>query len=188
MNTPAHVIFNLALLGRQKQPQWNPLIIWGALVPDLALFGFYGWMKLATDIPESQIWQVEYFRDDWQQLFTIFNSIPLALLGFGLMLYAQRTGIALLFASAVLHCLEDLPVHHDDAHRHFWPLSDFRFISQVSYWDRDHYGGIVAPIEMVLMLAASVYVFKRVRSRWTKGLLIIANALPLLAHTWFTLT
>ncbi len=188
MNTPAHAIFNLALLGQKKQPDWNPLIIWGALIPDLAMFGFYLWMKLATDTPESQIWGVEYFRDRWQTLFDLFNSIPLALLGIGAMLYYKRTGIALLFASILLHCLEDLPLHHDDGHRHFWPLSDFRFESPVSYWDRAHYGHIVGPIEVVLMAIASIYVFRRVRSRLTRGLLIVANALPPLGYAWFTLT
>lgn len=185
MNTPAHAIFNLALLGRKKQPQWNPLIIWGALIPDLAMFAFYLWLKLATDIPESQIWQVEYYRPFWQTLFDWFNSIPLALLGMGVMFYARRTGIALLFASILLHCLEDLPVHHDDGHRHFFPLSNFRFESPVSYWDPDHYGIVVGRIEMVLVVIASIYVFRRVRSRWTKGLLISANVLPLLTYLWF---
>lgn len=102
------------------------------------------------------------------------------------MIYARRTGIALLFASIVLHCLEDLPVHNDDAHRHFWPLSNFRFESPVSYWDPDHYGAIASRVELVLMLAASVYVFSRVRSRWAKALLIVANLLPLAAYVYFT--
>ena len=119
MNTPAHAVFNLALLSRKQQPQWNPLIIWGALIPDLAMFGFYFWLKLIADIPESQIWRTEYYRASWQLLFDFFNSIPLALLGMGVTIYAKRTGIALLFASILLHCLEDLPVHHNDAHRHF---------------------------------------------------------------------
>ncbi len=187
MNTPAHAIFNLALLSRKNKPQWNPLIIWGALIPDLAMFVFYLWLRLATDIPEGQIWRVEYYRPFWQTLFDWFNSIPLAVLGMGVMLYAKQIGIALLFASILLHCLGDLPLHHDDGHRHFLPFSDFRFESPISYWDPAHYGGIFGPIEVVLMLFASVYVFRRVRSRWTKGLLLVANLLPPLVYIWFTL-
>jgi len=186
MNTPAHAIFNLALLGRKNKPQWNPLIIWGALIPDLAMFVFYLWLRFATDIPEGQIWRVEYYRPFWQTLFDWFNSIPLAVLGVGVMLYAQQAGLALLFASILLHCLGDLPLHHDDGHRHFLPFSNFRFESPVSYWDPAHYGGIFGPIEMVLMAIASVYVFRRVRSRWTKGLLLVANLLPPLVYIWFT--
>ncbi|MGB3299938.1 MAG: hypothetical protein WBA76_16855 [Phormidesmis sp.] len=191
MNTPAHAVFNLALLGQKKEPQrnsrWNPLIIWGAIIPDLSMFGFYLWLRLATDIPEDQVWQVEYFKPAWQTLFDYFHSIPVALLGLGVMCYAQRPGMAFLFGSMVLHCLEDLPLHHDDAHRHFLPLSNFRFESPFSYWDPAHYGGFFGPLEMVLMVAASAYVFRRVRSRLTKGLLIVANALPLLTHLWFAM-
>ncbi|MGD1895780.1 MAG: hypothetical protein ACFB16_02395 [Phormidesmis sp.] len=185
MNTPAHAIFNLAILGRKKQPDWNPLIIWGALIPDLAMFGFYAWLKL-LDIPEAQIWNVEYYRPFWQDVFDFFNSIPLALVGIAIALYFSKTGLALLFSSVVLHCLQDLPLHVDDGHRHFWPLSQFRFESPVSYWDPNHYGNIAAPIELALMIVASIYVFRRVRSRWTKGLLIVSNVLPLLVVLYFT--
>ncbi len=188
MNTPAHAVFNLALLGQKKQPQWNPLIIWGAVIPDISMFGFYLWMRLVADVPASQIWRVEYFKPQWQLLFDIFHSIPLALLGVGLMLYFKSPGVALLFSSIALHALEDLPLHHDDAHRHFLPLSNFRWESPFSYWDPAHYGNILEPLELALMVIASVYVFRRVRSRQTQGLLIVASALPLLGHLWFTMT
>ncbi len=145
-------------------------------------------MRLGTDISEGQIWRVEYFRPAWQLVFDGFHSIPLALIGLVVMLKAKRTGVALLFVSIALHALEDLPVHHDDAHRHFLPFSNFRFISPVSYWDNDHFGAIAGSIEFILMITASLYLFSRVRSRWTKGLLIVANALPLLAHLWFSTT
>ena len=178
MNTPAHAIFNLALLGRKHRPEWNPLIIWGALIPDLAMFGFYALMKFAR-ISESQIWNEEYYRPFWQNLFDVFNSIPLAGAGIAIALYFERKAIALLFVSVILHCLQDLPLHVDDGHRHFWPLSQFRYESVVSYWDPNHYGHIVAPIEFALTGLACAYVFRRVRSRWTKGLLVASIALPL---------
>ncbi|MEL6489470.1 MAG: hypothetical protein AAFV85_17445 [Cyanobacteria bacterium J06634_6] len=184
MNTQAHAILNLALLGQKKKPQWNPLIIWGALIPDLAMFVFFGWM-MANQIPGEQIWGVEYFRPFWQDVFDFFNSIPLAIMGIAAALYWKRTGIALLFGSIMLHCLEDLPLHVDDGHRHFWPFSEFRFESPVSYWDFNHYGNIVAPLELLLVLVLSFYVFKRVRSRWTKGLVVVSNVLPLLIGLYF---
>lgn len=184
MNTPTHAILNLAFLGRKDQPSWNPLIIWGALIPDLAMFGFYALLKF-QGVSESQIWQTEYYRPFWQDVFDLFNSIPLAVLGLFVMLHFKRTGWALLFGSIVLHCLEDLPLHADDGHRHFWPFSQFRFESPVSYWDPSHYGHIAAPIELVVMWIASVYVFRRVRSRWTKALLILSSALPPLVYIYF---
>ena len=51
---------------------------------------------------------------------------------------------------ALLHVAGDFPVHHDDAHRHFFPLSDWRFASPVSYWDSSHYGDLFFPAELAV--------------------------------------
>ena len=110
MNTPAHAIFNLAILSRKHRPEWNPHIIWGALIPDLAMFGFYLLLKLAG-ISEGQIWREEYYRPFWQNLFDFFNSIPLAPIGLVVMAYWGHLGWSLLFTSVILHCLQDfLPI------------------------------------------------------------------------------
>lgn len=184
MNTPSHAILNLAILGRRSQPQFNPTIVIGALIPDVAMFMFYGWARLIAQIPERQIWRELYYEPFWQNIFDLANSIPLALMGLGIALYYRRTAIALLFASIILHCLEDLPLHHDDAHRHFWPFSQFRFVSPVSYWDPAHYGDIAGPLEVALVLIASLYLFRLIRSRWGKGLLIGVNLLALTQYSW----
>ena len=53
-------------------------------------------------------------------------------------------------AAALLHLTFDLPFHHDDAHPHFWPFSDWRFTSPLSYWDPAHDGGVIALAEVGL--------------------------------------
>ena len=184
MNTPTHAILNLAFLGHKEQPSWNPLIIWGALIPDLAMFGFYALLKF-QGISEPQIWGTEYYRPFWQDVFDLFNSIPLAVIGIAVMLHFKRTGWALLFGSIVLHCLEDLPLHVDDGHRHFWPLSNFRFESPISYWDPDHHGAAVAGVEYALVLFASWRVWKLLRSHWMRALLIVSNGLMGLVYVRF---
>jgi hypothetical protein len=73
----------------------------------------------------------------------------------------QRRLIFLLAASALLHMFFDLPLHHDDAHRHFLPLSDWRFESPISYWDPRYYGNIVIRIEMAFAMLACAYVAGR---------------------------
>ena len=85
-------------------------------------------------------------------------------------------------ASMVLHHLADLPLHHDDAHQHFWPLSSVRFISPVSYWDVDHLGRLGATIELVLVLIASAYLLPRLSSRFSQGLLASTVALVAVAY------
>ncbi|WP_419857635.1 hypothetical protein [Candidatus Palauibacter irciniicola] len=81
---------------------------------------------------------------------------------------ARLTAWALFVASMILHALGDLPLHREDAHRHFFPFSDWRFTSPVSYWDPDHYGGYAAIGEVLLVLAVSVFLFRayRGRGRW----------------------
>ena len=68
--------------------------------------------------------------------------------------------------SMLIHCGFDFFLHNDDAHHHFFPLSDFAFESPVSYWDAAHYGNIVAPIEVCATLAVSVYLFRRLQTRF----------------------
>jgi len=133
MNTPSHLILNLALLRRPDQGGYTWPILLGAMAPDAALFVFYGWAKWVQQLPESVIWREAYYSQPWQDIFAIGNSIPLALLGLAVSVALKQTAWGLFFASMVLHHLCDLPLHHDDAHRHFVPLSDVRFTSPVSY-------------------------------------------------------
>ena len=193
MNTPTHAILNLAILGRKSHPEWNWHIVLGSLIPDAAMFLFYGWAKLIAGMPEQQIWGTAYYEPFWQDMFDIWNSIPLALLGIGIGIglgrwqqwKAKGVAISICCASIILHCLADLPLHSDDGHRHFWPLSNFRFESPVSYWDPNYYGNIFAWFEFALVLGLSLYVYQLIRSRWGKGLLVVSNVLMMIAFSLF---
>ncbi|MEM6253705.1 MAG: hypothetical protein AAF821_12365 [Cyanobacteria bacterium P01_D01_bin.156] len=196
MITNSHVILNLALLGRRSKTHLNSAIFWGALVPDLAMFGFYGWAKLIARMDEATIWNEAFFEPFWQDIFAVGNSIPLAVLAIGIALWLQRryprwqtlaTTIIFLALSVILHCLADLPLHADDGHRHFWPLSNFRYQSPVSYWDPAHHGRLFALVEGGLVLLASVWVWRLLRSRWARVLLIGSNVLMGIAYTQFYL-
>ncbi|MEO0408095.1 MAG: hypothetical protein AAF289_12165 [Cyanobacteria bacterium P01_A01_bin.135] len=150
MNTPAHIVLNLLFLGRADQGVALPVIC-GAILPDLPMFVFYGIQKL-RGIPERVIWRQSYYEPGWQNFIDLFNSIPLILVGLGIAWWlGSRSGI-LLAVSMLLHIAGDLPLHHDDGHRHFFPLSDWRFESPVSYWDPNHYGGIVTVIEVLAVI------------------------------------
>ena len=74
----------------------------------------------------------------------------------------------------MLHLLLDFPLHNDDARAHFWPLTMWKFESPLSYWDRDHYGGVVAPLEAILALALCVILWLRFTRLWPR--FVIANA------------
>ena len=73
----------------------------------------------------------------------------------------------------------DFALHRKDAHRHFFPFSDWRFQSPVSYWDPRHYGGIVTTIEMVVVVAGAVVLFKQCPGRGPRaflGLILLCYA------------
>ena len=173
MNTPSHYIVNLALLG--NAPNTNTAITIGAILPDLPIFVFYTVAKLIYQLPEHQIWSEAYYEPLWQNLVALFHSIPLALIGLSLCLYYSWKPGALFCLSLVLHSLLDLPVHNDDAHRHFFPFSDYRLISPFSYWDPQHYGNWVATVELLLVLALTPVVFKRLHSWLAKGVVVVIN-------------
>ena len=54
-------------------------------------------------------------------------------------------------ASAFVHAVCDIPVHHDDGPLLLWPFDwSTRYVSPVSYWDPDHYGIPVSIAEHLL--------------------------------------
>ena len=183
MQTHGHYVLNLALLGKTIAPKHNIAITIGAILPDIPLFIFYLIAKYIYHLPEGKIWGEAYYDPDWQNIFAISHSIPLALIGFVIFWCLDWKWGAILCVSMVFHCLLDLPVHNHDAHRHFYPVSDYRFYSPFSYWDINHHAKIVAGIEAALVLIASPLVMDLLKTPYTKGILILINVLYLLTYS-----
>ena len=157
MMTPSHIAASLFVWRRESA--WRDLVavVAGAVLPDATMFLFYGYQKM-MGATEASIWNTLYFLDHWQYTFDVFNSFPIALI---LLLIAWRLNcrwLQLFLLSAMLHMIFDLPLHHDDGHRHFLPISNWRFESPISYWDPKHFGWIVAPIELLGSIAALIFV------------------------------
>ena len=84
----------------------------------------------------------------------------------------------LIFGVAALsHVLSDFLVHTDDAHVHFWPFSDWRFHSAVSYYQSSHYGDIFRVFEMVLNAGLTIYLFVRFK-QWPVRVFAVLFAAP----------
>lgn len=98
---------------------------------------------------------------------------------------AEWPRVRIVAASMLLHVAVDLPLHGEDAHRHFYPLSDWRFVSPVSYWDPARYGRIVAPFELLLVAILSALIYRRVRTPAGRVALILANLLYLAGFAGF---
>lgn len=196
MNTPGHYVLNLALLGKFTTSANNSMtgispgvaIAIGAVLPDVPIFIFYLVAKYIYKMPEGKIWSEAYHETFWQNAVALFHSIPLALMGATIFYFANWKPGMILCISMVFHSLLDLPVHNNDAHRHFFPFSNYRFVSPLSYWDKNHYGSMVAFIEMALVLALNPVVISLLNSPWTKGIVIVIDLFYLLRYLRFYLS
>lgn len=161
MNTPAHLILNAVVLGRgSSRKLWTPIAL-GALLPDLPMFGFYLYQRLFVGSPEHLIWSELYFTSHWQAFFDVFNSLPIIGL-LALVAWRARSPWWLAcLASMALHCVADLPLHREDAHAHFYPISSWHFVSPVSYWDPRHHGDVFLSIELLGMLLGAAVLWRR---------------------------
>ncbi len=187
MNTPSHYILNLALLGKTIAPKSNVAITVGAILPDMPIFIFYLMAKLVYKLPEGKIWSETYYEPFWQNCVALFHSIPLAAIGVVVFYWLNWQPGIVLCISMMGHSLLDLPVHHDDAHRHFFPFSEYRFISPFSYWDTRHYGKTVAFIEMALVIGVNPIAMSLLNSPWTKGFVVAIDVFYLLGYYRFYL-
>ncbi len=189
MNTPAHAIINLLLFGKRHRKTHSVAIIAGALIPDAPMLGFYLWEKM-HGIAEHVIWGTRYYQAAWQGLFNSFHSFPILALATWIAWRTRHSGWAIFFASMFCHSLWDIPVHHSDAHAHFFPLSDYRFISPISYWEPAHFGLWVSALEISIMLLGSIYLLRSsqsiVKTRWVIGLLSVYLLLLTAAITLWT--
>ena len=182
MMTQTHLLVGTALFAKPDQWLRNAGVIVGSLLPDAAIFVLFGWSKL-VGIEERRVWDELYWQEPWRMWVAAQNSVLLygALVVVAILMLRAvrglfRIGLFLFFlaAAALAHVALDFPVHHHDAHRHFWPLSDWTFRSPVSYWDPAFHGRTMMAVEGVLAVVLAGWLFTRFRSWRVRGLLVLA--------------
>lgn len=188
MMTQTHTLVAACLFARPERPaRQNLAILIGSFLPDAAIYILFIWSKFAQ-IPENQLWRDLYFSEPMLIFTAIGNSFPLyfVILLIAIMWAKRKTTeedygklalgstLGLLALAAMTHLAGDLPVHAKDAHPHFWPLTGWRFHSPVSYWDKNHYGGIFSLIEAALGVVLSIIIFRRFKQWWVRLLAVLA--------------
>ena len=182
------MLVSIATLGRRGDGRRNTAAALGAILPDVPLFVLFVAARFAMGQPSSEIWTRTYFEPGWQLAVDVAHSVPLALAGLALARWRGHAAWQALFGSMLLHSALDLPVHTDDAHRHFLPVTSWRFHSPVSYWDPRDYGRQVALAEITAALALSVRVFRLLTSRAARAMVgamavvYLAGATMLMRH------
>ena len=188
MNTATHILTASAVLARRNQPYRNTAILVGAFLPDLSIFALFAWAKM-NGFSQAIIWHELYWQEPWQTFGAISNSFPIWLLVLAIGLLSRSKVMLVVAAAAIIHLALDFPVHADDAHKHFWPLTDWRFHSPLSYWDTNHHSQFVMAAEFVLCLAALIALWLRF-SGWLVRTGLVAAMLSLIAvpvFFWATL-
>ena len=180
--TQTHILVGLALLGRPQERTRNGMVVAGGIVPDATIFVMYG-IETLKGTDETKIWRDVYFSPFRQDVVAWRNSIPLYLvllsMAWILISKGNRTAgklLAVFAGSCLAHMALDFPVHVEDAHRHLFPLSNFRFRSPVSYWDPRHFGVQMMALESLLGIGISVYLirkFKNLFARLGIGMLLL---------------
>ncbi len=180
MNTQSHILMGAVLFGG-KVPRSAIAAALGGFVPDLPMLAIVAYLRMSGH-DFGEIFGTLYWSPWWQIANAMGHNFLLWSAVILLSLYVQQRGgdraglasLALPFAAAALvHSGADFLLHREDAHMHFWPLSEWRFVSPVSYWDRNHYGLQFSLFEAVLGIIMAALLF----AQWKRWPVRIALAL-----------
>lgn len=163
MNTPAHLLIGAALFGHRNNGVVLGGALLGGLIPDFSLYLMAGISLFVLSIPANLVFNELYFSDSWQLVFGIDNSLLLWGAACAFSLKSGKPFFIALTGAALVHLICDFALHNDDARAHFWPLSQWRFFSPLSYWDSQHHAAIVAPVEGAIAAVATLFL---IRNRW----------------------
>lgn len=208
MMTMTHMLVAAAATTRAKSSKTQIGLAWLAgTFPDLSVVAMVIYARFVGF--EGNMWRQPdglYWVEPWQFFSAVTNSIPLyaVILLAGYLLYrrvqlkiaqgepstaAVKVSQALMIfgGGALLHVLFDFPVHTDDAHVHFWPLTDWRFYSNVSYYQPSNYGDIVGWVQLVLAVAMLVILMRRFKT-WPviafSIFLVLPHLLQIIPREW----
>lgn len=197
MNTQTHVIMGAALFGgKLPRRAWAGAL--GGLIPDVPMLVIVLSLR-AFGIPAPVIFGLLYWQNWWQicngiaHNFWLWGGLCLLSVWMRERLSSSaaamdRWGLVLTFsASALLHSCVDFLVHREDAHMSLWPVTRWKFISPVSYYDPAHYGHVMATFEALMGLVLAAVLLRQFGNRWVRGALAIAMLLYVAVPAYFIL-
>jgi hypothetical protein len=197
MNTQSHVIMGAVLMGQGvPRKAWAGAL--GGITPDFPMLLIVIVLKLAGT-PDRKIFGELYWQNWWQICNAIGHNFWLwgGLTVLGLYMrerlststrgYDGWTTVSLLAGSALLHTAVDFMCHRDDAHMSFWPVTRWKFMSPVSYYDPQHFGMWFSLFEAVLGVVLACLLFRQFKSLVLRVSLAIAMTLYIAVPAYFIL-
>ena len=187
MNTPAHLIFGASAFGKPGSMRITTAAVLGSLAPDISLYLMVSWSIFAVGTDPGIVFGQYYYSDAWQQVFAVDNSFIFWGMGLGVAIWMARPAFTAFTGAGVLHLAFDFPLHNHDARMHFWPLTDWTFVSPFSYWDSRFHADIVSPIEVTVVLILAAVLLFRFRRMYARILVLLTATAEIVATGAFNL-
>jgi hypothetical protein len=187
MNTPAHLLLAAAVFAKPDSPKITSAAIIGGLIPDVSLYVMAAFSLFVLGNTPDYVFNVQYFSDNWQQVFAVDNSFILWGILLAFALWIKKDWLIALSGGAFLHLCFDFALHRNDARMQFWPLSDWVFRSPFSYWDNAYYGATISTLEQSLVLGLLFLLWRKFKSLKMRIFYAILAALNVAPHIIFGL-
>jgi hypothetical protein len=198
MNTQSHVIMGAVIFGRGIPAKaWAGAL--GGAIPDLPMILIVIVLKL-SGVPAHTIFDKMYWQNWWQLTNAIGHNFWMwgGLVMLGLIMrdrlsssvraFDNWTTLSLFAGSALLHTAIDFFCHREDAHMSFWPVTRWKFMSPVSYYDPAHYGLWFSLFEAGLCLVLAIALFRQFSGPVLRTCLAFAMAMYLAVPAYFIFT
>lgn len=176
MNTPAHLIFGAGAFARPDRKGSLAAALAGSLAPDVSLYVMVSVTIWGLGIPAQTVFREYYYSDAWQSVFAVDNSFVLWGLLLAVAAWRRWTLIVVFSGAALLHLAFDFPLHTHDARQHFWPLTDWVFISPFSYWDNAAHAGVIGLGTLGMTLFLTVLLIQRFQALGIRVLFVALAA------------
>lgn len=189
MITPSHIIYSWAVAKKTEKPERSGgttprhrtlAFVLGAIFPDTPTYLFFIVNGLILGYSGQVMWDDMYFNSAWSIPITLTHSLILWPLLIASATYFGWNLLRWFSISALIHTAIDFLVHTDDAYRHFYPLSDWKFYSPISYWNPSEYGVYVSAFDSLLVLALLAFLYHYYRhqsSRWQRYVILLVGGL-----------
>jgi hypothetical protein len=182
MITPSHLIYSWALARKTEKnndsDQKRTLaFVLGALFPDTPTYIFFLVCGVILGIPHEILWDDMYFNSGWSIPINLTHSFIIWPIVIAFSGYFGWKLLKWFSISAFFHSIVDFFVHTDDAYRHFYPFSDWKFKSPVSYWNNAEYGQYVSFFDSTLVIALLVYLYTKYQHKSIRMLIVVLGTL-----------